>query len=394
MYNSLEHGIFGWTKKDHKYISRKKGKNGKWQYIYKSVGSVFKKVAQAITSAVSKVFNKNSDIPVSTITPSETAKKEVESIVEKNKYSSIYDTKFKSEVVKKFKYFKKIMGANGKARYFYSEEEYNRYTQRQQILSKDYEFMQDVPVVDKKRTAAEAAKYVDVGTDSGNCSSCAIAFELQMRGYDVQSRADINGAGYSEWGINCFEGFDKNAGTKYNWFLDTSKEENKNYYKKSFFGLNKTSEEEQLQIAKNDLERTIKERGGDNQRGFISIHWTQTDPDENGFRHRSGGGHLFNYVVENGEVKYYDAQKGESNNQTGGEIDITTYLDNTDVITHRKGSDGGYVTYNSIHRVDDKELKLGAKEFISYESVESHDKPEEYETKIYYVDKSKEEKHG
>lgn len=278
---------------------------------------------------------------------------------------------------KTYGYYKKISTGNGKYRYFYSEAEYSRYMKRTSTLDKDYQFMQDVPVLSHKDSAGNAAKVADVGTDLGNCSSCSVAFEMRMRGYDVKARDDIDGKSTEE----ICKMFDVEHSVKNNWYVDTSREENSNYNftrKLGFFtSIQATSEEERLQIAQNDLERSIKERGGDNQRGLMFINWTQSDPDENGQRHRNGGGHVFNYVVTDGEVKFYDAQKGETNNQTGGEIDIKEYLDNTDVTSHEpyRGNEDGWVTYNGFVRIDNKPLTEAGKENIQYEPVETHDTP-------------------
>lgn len=391
MDNSLEHGIFGWTKKNHKYVSRKKGKNGKWQYFYDKVSTAIKSVAKTVSSALSKVFDKSQDVKVNTITITPETKAKVETTVKavgKTKVSEI-KAKYKKVTMKAYKYIAKVPTGNGKFRYFYTQEEYASYQNRQKVLDKDYDFMSNVPAVSSKRSPQQAAEYVDVGTDNGNCGSCAMAFELQMRGYDVQSSKDIDGVTNDEM-LAAFDAGEFKS--SYNWYVDTTKDRNKKYYSSGFLGLKTTSEEEQLQIAKNDLEETIKERGGNNQRGFMTIGWTQSDKDETGKRNRSGGGHIFNYVVTNGEVKFYDAQKGEKNNQTGGEIDITTYLDNTNVLANSPASDGGVATYCSVMRVDNHDLSESCKDYVSYKSEEIHTAPKVIETDIYLPDK--EEKHG
>lgn len=391
MDNSLEHGIFGWTKKNHKYVSRKKGRNGKWQYFYDKVTSAVKSVASAVSGVLSKVFNNSKDVKVDEIKVTPETKAKVETTVKavsKTKVSEI-QVKYKKVTMKAYKYIAKVPTSNGRFRYFYTQEEYASYQNRQKVLDKDYDFMQNVPSVSSKRSPQQAAEYVDVGTDNGNCGSCTMAFELQMRGYDVQSSKDIDGVTKDEvfaaFGMGEYD-------SSYNWYVDTTKERNKKYYTKGFLGLKSTTEDEKLEMAKTDLEETIKERGGDNQRGFMSINWTKSDKDENGIRNRAGGGHIFNYVVTNGEVKFYDAQKGENNNQTGGEIDITTYLDNTNVVDHLKASDGGWATYCTVMRVDNRDLSESCKDYISYKSEEIHTAPKVIETDIYLPDK--EEKHG
>jgi hypothetical protein len=126
---------------------------------------------------------------------------------------------------KTYGYYKKISTGNGKWRYFYSEAEYSRYMKRTSTLDKDYSFMQDVPVLEHKDSAANAAKVADVDTDLGNCSSCAVAFEMRMRGYDVKARDDIDGKSPEE----VCNMFDVDYSVKNNWYVDTSREENSNY---------------------------------------------------------------------------------------------------------------------------------------------------------------------
>lgn len=376
-----------WHKKNAKYIERI-WKNGRWKYYYTRAKNAVKKTINNIQ----KALNKLKSTKIKDIEPSKESQAKIDSVLEKHGSTPL--KKFESNIRKSkwYKYFTRIKLANGKYRYFYSSEEFERYKNRNKILNKDYDYMQDVPVLDKKKTPAQIAKDVDVGTDNGNCGSCSLAFELQMRGYNVKSRTDIDGMSYEEYGINSFKGFESNPGTKYNWFFDRTKKENADYNGKGFLGLKATTEEEKLQVVKTDLERSIIERGGENQRGFMYINWTQSDPDENGQRHKSGGGHIFNYVVDNGTVKFYDAQKGEKNNQTGGEIDITEYLDNTNYLTNWPSSDGGSATYCGFMRVDDKDITEQTKTFVSYTPVEIHNEPEWYE--IYTMDNTEKKKHG
>lgn len=360
-----------WFKKDAKYIRREKI-NGKWRYYYNELKKKVKNEIKHIKNLVKGIYNKikNRRIKQVGIDDEET----------KNKIDTIKKTHAKTPVAKlvekkEYKYFKKVQLPNGKWRYFYSQKEYESYIKRNNILDKDYNYMQDVPVLDTKISPEKAAKDADIGTDAGNCGSCSLAFELLMRGYNVKSRSDIDGMDYSMYAKDSFYDFGKES-SKYNWYFDPKKKENKDYNGTGFLNLKSTSEEEKLQIVKADLERTIIERGGKDQRGFMAIGWTQSDPDESGKRYPAGGGHIFNYVVENGTVKFYDSQKGEKNNQIGGEIDITEYLDNTNYISNVLASDGGRATYCSLYRVDNKDIKESIKQYISYEPIEIHDEPE------------------
>ena len=372
---TLAHWGLGWVKKDHKYISRKRGKNGKWQYVYEKVKSKVRKITDKIDSDHDWIIDKFDQ----NISPMKGVKV--------TKIGNPESNTKRSEVKKTYKYFMKIKVGDGKYRYFYSKEEYDRYLKRIHALDKDYSFMQDVPVLPEKDDPNYAVKTTDVGSVKGNCSSCSIAFELRMRGYDVRSKEDVNGATNEEIMSN-FK--DAEYTIDDNWYLDTSRPENQGYSKyksKGFFKIgyeDTVSESEKLQIAQNDLERTIKERGGDTQRGFITIGWTQGDADENGVRKKSGGGHVFNYVVKNGQVKYYDAQKGPKNNETGQEIDIKDYLDNTNYLYHDYSTTyNGYRTYMAIHRTDNKDLNDNVKDYKSYTPEEIHYEPEIERKRVY-----------
>ena len=377
-YGVVVHSAKGtsWFKKNAKYTKKEK-KNGKWRYYYQQAKETIKKGVEKVKNIAQGIYQKVKNRRLKDIkVDDESMKNKIDSIKNRSK-SDLAKPPKEVKRVKEYKYFKKIQMPNGKYRYFYSEKEYQAYLKRlerrDKALDKDYDFMENVPVLDVKMEPGKAAYHADLGTESGNCASCSLAFELLMRGYDVRSSKDVDGLSYKEWGIDCFEGFEEKAGTKYNWYLDTSKKENEKYTNR------KTSEEEKLQIAKADLERTIIERGGNNQRGFMSVGWTYTDPDENGNRKAAGGAHLFNYVVTNGKVVFYDSQKGESNNQEGGRINIEDYLDNIDYTSHKEGSDGGWVTYCSLFRVDNKDLKPAIKDYISYkpEQRDYHFGPEE-----------------
>lgn len=447
--NYLEHKLGGWSKKNHKYTSRYKDKKGKWRYVYGNLkNSVRRKIEDASdkigdtfdtdydhildlfdkdvrTNLVSKLtvengfhyekFNRqferklqrgeynmkdwkfinDKDEKAQSERKQEDQRKQEEKQQKKAEKAQFFQgnhfkdlPRQKNPSGKTYGYYKKISTGNGKYRYFYSEAEYSRYMKRTNTLDKDYSFMQDVPVLAHKDSAANAAKVADVGTDLGNCSSCSVAFELRMRGYDVKARDDVNGKSSPEI-MMMFEGLggnkldsdedydnaNKNL-TQNAWYVDTTKEENEEYYRhKGLFG-KVTTEEERLQMAQDDLERTIIERGGENQRGFMNINWTKGDADENGKRNPAGGGHIFNYVVTNGEVKFYDAQKDDMNNQIGGEIDIKDYLDNTDYLYAKSSSrNDGYITYNHFYRVDNLPLTEAGKANIQYEPVEVHDTP-------------------
>jgi hypothetical protein len=58
-YNYLSHGLFSWTKKDHKYIDKFKNKVGKWVYVYKDkITKGLKNAKTKVTDALNKSYQK------------------------------------------------------------------------------------------------------------------------------------------------------------------------------------------------------------------------------------------------------------------------------------------------------------------------------------------------
>ena len=196
-------------KKQHKYVARVKTKNGKYRYFYtmdeykayKSGESSGKKEKTSKLKAVSNFF-KNLKNSVNKILKK--TKKELGKSLEKGK-------KFIDEVIfgkkktkgnsiligkeKKVKYVNRIKMSNGKYKYFYDAESYERYMKRINYQKNEPEFMKKVPKIseDKSYTAdedmaevnKEYSKY-DKAT-SRNCTNCTAAYELRCRGYDVSA---------------------------------------------------------------------------------------------------------------------------------------------------------------------------------------------------------------
>ena len=90
----------------------------------------------------------------------------------------------------------KIELPNGKHRYFYSEEDYQRYIARQEYQKNSPDFMKDVPRQDTVYTdESRADSMAEINEDydywdsqrSQNCMYCTTAYELRQRGYDVQA---------------------------------------------------------------------------------------------------------------------------------------------------------------------------------------------------------------
>ena len=336
----LEHwGIRGWTKKNHKYTRRERGKNGKWRYFYGQLKSRTRKITDKIDydhDWIIDIFdNKNSQ-------RSELTK-------------SLVDRRYW------YKYYKKVKGPDGKWIYFYSQEAYERYVNRQEKaekLDQDVNLdLLDVPLLSSKPSPLYAAYKTDVSTESGNCSSCAIAMDMRMRGYDVQSRPDIDGSSMDRI-LQSYDLGDDSYGSymeKSGWEMDLTREGNRAY--------NVRDERGQLDLAQKDLESTIKDRGGNNQYGLVQMSWVDQETGE------YVGGHIFNYVVKDGEVTFYESQKGEWNNETGGTVDIKTYLKDSRYIANDSG-----ISDIHIIRTDDKELTSYAKNYVNYTPIEDANK--------------------
>lgn len=197
-----------------------------------------------------------------------------------------------------------------------------------------------------------------------NCPNCAAAFEMVERGYSVIARPKPDGSNVEDI-ESFFEGgllktcdgaeslYEKHGFQKaYDKMNDAEKEKNaklaafKESIKKKY-----PTEEDRLK-AKNNValmenlikkekeikkpyeeaadacwklrdticaevkEKTLSElkSQGDGARGIMAVGWcTRIDPSA-----RSHQYHAFNYKVENGEVKFYDAQSRHESNQNGG----------------------------------------------------------------------------
>ena len=103
-----------------------------------------------------------------------------------------------------FKYFEKIE-VNGEPRYFYSEDEYLAYLNREKYAENEPDFMKglkhsDVPF-DAKEDAVRVNPNYDPNDDNSryeyNCAECTAIYELRRRGYDVESNGTSNTAGVS-----------------------------------------------------------------------------------------------------------------------------------------------------------------------------------------------------
>ena len=94
------------------------------------------------------------------------------------------------------KYIAKVDLGNGKYRYFYTQDDYDRYLARQEYQANEPDFMKDVPKISITDTDTKNQDQSDINEDfdpyvidrSQNCMYCTTAYELRQRGYDVQAK--------------------------------------------------------------------------------------------------------------------------------------------------------------------------------------------------------------
>ena len=131
-----------------------------------------------------------------------------------------------------------------------------------------------------------------------NCYSCSLSYDLRMKGFDVKAIPDLYG-GMSKEQIEMFYKDSKFKDIDFSNIVDSDDSEDLKIYK--------------MHQAL-DAQILAQAEGGDST-GFVTIWWD------------GGGGHIFNYVVENGKVKYIDTQPSSQWSENHDHIaDIDEYL--------------------------------------------------------------------
>lgn len=139
----------------------------------------------------------------------------------------------------------------------------------------------------KEDDIAKCNIFYDPETDSDfatstthNCYSCAIAYDMRRRGYDVAANYDVNGERRDTY-LSAYEYPipDENR-------LNVSKN-------RGLFS------ENEVQNVIDTIENQSK---SEDSRGIVMIHWVYGG---------SQGGHAMAYEVNNGELEIYDTQSGE-----------------------------------------------------------------------------------
>lgn len=96
---------------------------------------------------------------------------------------------------KQHKYVEKVKLPNGKYRYFYDVDSYNAYKRRLEYQANEPEFLKKLPKIDPNKILSADENMAEINEDydmydhkrSQNCAYCTSAYELRMRGYDVQA---------------------------------------------------------------------------------------------------------------------------------------------------------------------------------------------------------------
>lgn len=334
-------------KEDHKYIAKVKRPNGKYRYFYdreeyqnflnkgkktaeKLFGNIKDKaedVSKKVKSTVDKddkkskgkdFVDKNSKKESKAFLfffKRDTVKKAVDWVAEKlgfgekdNKNDTITD-----EPKKDHKYIAKVKTPSGKYRYFYDQNEYDAYLKRLEYQKNEPDFMKHVKDIgpDDVFTREENMDKINEEYNpwdmsrSENCANCSAAYELRMRGYDVESQVRddaYNGRGDRFWDyfedaeVLCVygDGSTREANEKFNrkvWDgTATEKDCRKNMKETEFY--NSTQ-----RYSAKSLEKAIKNNNPPGSRGMIDVEW------------KNGGAHSIVYEVDkSGKVTIRDSQ--------------------------------------------------------------------------------------
>lgn len=317
----------------HKYIAKVRTSKGKYRYFYtKESYEAYKKgktekekpKSNSVSKFFADMFNKVKKL-------FKKPKKQIAKTIEKGKrfveeviLGIKKDNKNQSE--KDHKYITRVKLPNGKYRYFYKIDEYNRYIARQNYQNNEPKFMKDIPKIsgNKVYTAEEDMEKINPSyskydkATSQNCANCTAAYELRCRGYDVEAAEYENKGEYFLNGTDYrFDYYYKNAKSV---TLDSNGDNHKSI-------LNGSRWQKKFDYSPSTVESSIVKHSGVGTRGDISVSWKQ------------GGGHSMAYEVnKDGSVVIRDCQT----NRVYSVNDIASLVNNititrTDNLELRKG---------------------------------------------------------
>lgn len=350
----LAHGDW----KEHKYIAKVKIKGDHWRYFYDKeeyenflkkskeddtilglpviddIFSFFANAGRAITSFFSSAWN-NLRITATNVASflNDNIAKPVSSFSQESiSNGQKFVSSLLGEQPREHKYVARITTASGEYRYFYSEEEYQRYLKRQEYQENEPDFMEEVPEYHDEMTMSENAEEVNPNFPYGeafrmgnssednmnsiyeemsergynpydlgdqqefmreyypytvNCSLCTLTYELRERGYDVEAKPN----GYVD--DNSF--WQDRINTNVDW-ISTVYENPKS----RSYGDSHDQDPNVISSNKYDvLDDISQEPIG--SRGELAVFWT------------NGGGHSVAYTVgANHEITVWDTQTNDT----------------------------------------------------------------------------------
>ena len=318
-------------RKDHKYIAKVRGKNGKYRYFYDKeeyqeclngkessdgifdkVGGWFSNLNKRIRSSkkkaerkINEIIGKCKDRSGKDSMIDKRLIKKAQDFVDDLFNKTISDGSFKK---KKPKYIAKVKLPNGKHRYFYKQSEYDAYLKRLDYQKNEPGFMGKIKKISKDKvfTAKEDMSKVNEKYDpynddrSTNCANCSAAYELRRRGYDVEAKP--NDESYNGKSARVHDYFE-NAEIIGVYGDGSTTTVNEKSWLKRVTNLDdsyKFYAKDQSYSSKS-IEKAIKSNNPPGSRGFIDVEW------------KAGSAHSIVYEVDNkGEVVIRDSQTNDT----------------------------------------------------------------------------------
>lgn len=209
------------------------------------------------------------------------------------------------------KYIEKVQLPNGEYRYFYDQDEYNKYLARLEYQKNEPDFLKDLPKIDDNTIMNSDEHMAEINEEydwfssdrSMNCAYCTTAYEMRMRGYDVQA-ADFVEATYDgdPWSM---ETWYENVNMQY--ISPDGSSVDINQYtdppptsEKELGYVNTISADDALEYRASVVEKALESGNPPNSRGNLCVYWA------------GGGGHSMAYETDNnGKVKIRDCQTNE-----------------------------------------------------------------------------------
>lgn len=211
MRKSADELYHAWLKKGEKakYIAKVYVGKGKYRYFYNNLEykaylakqKLTKKVKETAKTAEKKIskalgintvqkLNLTSKMKLSELSAPMVSKGK-EMVKKWNTDRTVKDA------IEKFKYIAKVELPNGLTRYFYSLSDIDSFYNRKKYQENEPYFLKDVPETKETMTKEEEMAEINEGYEASlktgsdlrtrNCRLCSVAYEMRMRGYDVEA---------------------------------------------------------------------------------------------------------------------------------------------------------------------------------------------------------------